>query len=454
MAEPEGGLSRVLLVLGFVLASLNLRPALAGVSPVLDEIMADLGLSAAEGGAITTVMVICLGVLSPLAPALARRIGLDRTLLAALLVLAAGVVLRAAGGVLALYAGAAVAGGAIAVMNVVMPGVVKQHFPSRVGLFTGVYVSGLVLGATTASGLMVPLENATGYGWQEATATVAIPAVAAALFWLPQALRPPVRHAAGPRPFLALSRNRVTWAVTFYMGLQSLTFYVMLAWLPTIFQDAGLPAEQAGYLLGLTNLAQMAATLTVAPHAGRAKSQAPHVVAATALTVAGYAGVLLAPATAPWLWMIVLGLGQGASIALALLIITLRAPDPASVTALSAVAQSIGYVLAALGPFLVGVLHQVSGGWTLPLLAGLGACAFQLAAGLAAGRPSTADPWRTRSAPAEESGEKAVERTVGKPDEEPVEKPGEEPGEEPEEEPDEEFPGKQSEKSAGKPPEK
>ncbi|MGV9774846.1 CynX/NimT family MFS transporter [Streptosporangium sp. NPDC003464] len=397
MTDRGVRLSRALLIAGFVLASLNLRPALAGVSPVLSEIMADLGLSAAGGGAITTVMVVCLGVLAPLAPLLARRVGLDRTLLAGLLILAAGVVLRAAGSVPALYAGAAVAGTAIAIMNVVMPGVVKQHFPTRVGLFTSVYVSGLVLGAAAASGLTVPLERATGYGWREATATAAVPAVAAAVLWLPQALRSPARRGSAPRSFRAVLGSRVTWAVTAYMGLQSLTFYIMLAWVPTIFRDAGLPADQAGYMLGLTNLAQIAATLTVPILAGRARSQVPHVTAATVLTIAGYVGVLAAPATLPWLWMTVLGLGQGASIALALLIITLRAPDPASVTALSAVAQSAGYVLAALGPFLIGVLRQGSGGWTLPLLAGLGACGLQLVAGFLAGRPVAAGTEKAHS---------------------------------------------------------
>jgi CP family cyanate transporter-like MFS transporter len=387
MFERKVRMSRALLIAGFVIASLNLRPALAGISPVLDEIMDDLGLSAAGGGAITTVMVICLGVLGPLAPLLARRFGLDRTLMAGLLILAAGVVLRSAGSVPALYVGAAVAGTAIAIMNVAMPGIVKQHFPSRIGLFTSVYVSGLVLGAATMSGLAVPLERATGYGWREVTAMAAIPAVVAAVLWLPQVLRRPVGQSAVPRPFRAMLRSRVTRFVTVYMGLQSLTFYIMLAWLPTIFQDAGLPADQAGYMLGLTHLAQMAATLTVPVLAGRARSQVPHVTVATVLTIAGYVGVLLAPAAAPWLWMIILGLGQGASIALALLIIAIRAPDPTSVTALSAVAQSVGYTLAALGPLLIGVLYQSSGGWTLPLLAGLGACALQLAAGFLAGRP-------------------------------------------------------------------
>ncbi len=378
----------MLLIAGFVLASLNMRPALAGVSPLLDEIMTDLGLTPAGGGAITTVMVVCLGVLAPLAPLLATRIGLDRTLLAGLLILATGVVLRSVDGLAGLYLGAAVAGTAIAIMNVVMPGVVKQHFPDQVGLFTGVYVSGLVVGAAAASGLMIPLERATGYGWREVAASVAIPAVAAAALWLPQALRRrTTTQTGGQRPYRALLRRRLTWYVTLFMGLQSVTFYVMLAWLPTIFVESGLPADQAGYLLGLTNLAQVAATLTMPVHAGRARSQVPHVTVAAVLTIVGYLGVWLAPTTLPWLWMIVLGVGQGASIALALLIIALRAPDPASVTALSAVAQAFGYAFAALGPVLIGLLRQVSGGWSLPLAVGLGFCVVQLVFGVLVGRP-------------------------------------------------------------------
>ncbi len=400
----------LLLVGGFVLAALNLRPALAGVSPLLPAIMRDLGLSPAGGGAITTVMVACLGLLAPAAPALATRIGLDRTLLAGLLVLAAGVALRSADGVPALYCGAALAGTAIAVMNVVMPGLVKQHFPHRIGLFTGLYVSVMVSGAAIASAAMVPLAGQVG--WRAAAGSPALLALlAAALWWVslrrpvaqdPAAQYPAAQYAAAPaagrdrrsrpgasghRPYAALLRTPATWSVMAFMGLQSLTFYVLLAWLPTVFQAAGLPADEAGYLLGLTNLVQIAAALAVPLHAGRARSQAPHVVVAVLLTIGGYLGVLLAPTTTPWLWMIVLGLGQGACIALALLIITLRAPDPASVTALSAVAQSSGYVLAAIGPLAFGLLHELSGGWTVPLLAGLGACGLQLVSGVLAARP-------------------------------------------------------------------
>lgn len=378
-----------LLVAGFALAALNLRPAIAGLSPLLDEIMDDVGLTPAGGGAITTVMVVCLGAFGPLTPVLARRVGLDRTLLAGLLVIAAGLALRGLDGAPVLYLGSALAATAIAVMNVSMPGIVKQHFPDRINLMTGVYVSCVVAGAAAASALVVPIEHTTGYGWRGVSALLAVPALLAALLWLPQALRGRPGGQNGPRPFGAVLRSRVTWYVTALMGLQSLTFYVMLAWLPTIYLEAGLAADQAGYLLSLTNLVQVGTSLAVPVLAGRRASQVPYVMGAGVLTVLGYLGVLLAPTTVPWLWMIVLGIGQGASFALALLIIALRPADPTEVTALSAVAQSVGYVIAALGPLLFGFLRQVSGSWTMPLVVGLGVVGVQLVAGWFAGRPGT-----------------------------------------------------------------
>ncbi|TDE40537.1 MFS transporter [Nonomuraea mesophila] len=377
------------LVAGFVLAALNLRPAIAGISPLLDEIMDDVGLSPAGGGAITTVMMVCLGVFGAVAPLLARRVGLDRTLLAGLLVIAAGVSLRGLDGPLVLYLGSALAATAIAVMNVAMPGVVKQHFPSRINLMTGIYVSAVVAGAAASSALVIPLEHLTGYGWRGVSALLAVPALLAALLWFPQAWRGRPGGSNGPRPIGAVLRSPVTWYVTGLMGLQSLTFYVMLAWLPTIFIEAGLPADQAGYLLSLTNLVQVGTSLAVPVLAGRRPSQVPYVVGACVLTALGYLGMLLAPTTLPWVWMIVLGVGQGATFALSLLLIALRPVNSATVTALSAVAQSVGYGVAALGPVLFGLLREVSGGWSVPLLAGLGVIAVQTVTGWRAGRPAT-----------------------------------------------------------------
>jgi CP family cyanate transporter-like MFS transporter len=305
-------------------------------------------------------------------------------------VLAAGIALRSLDGPLMLYTGAAVAATAIAVMNVIMPGVVKQHFPARVNLMTGVYVSAIVSGAAIASGALIPLERLTGLDWRGISALLAVPALAAALLWLPQAFRRHTRPPRdGPSAFGLLLRNRVTWYVTAFMGLQSFTFYVMLAWLPTIFLEAGIPAEQAGYLLSATTVVQVGATLAVPILAGRRHSQVWYVYVSSALTAAGYLGVLLAPATLPWLWMIVLGAGQGASFALALLIIALRPANPALVTALSAMAQSVGYLLAALGPVLFGLLREVSGGWWAPLAFGVAVVGAQTVAGWFAGRPAT-----------------------------------------------------------------
>ncbi len=390
-ANRAGLPGRVLLIAGIILAGVNLRPALAGVSPLLDEIMADLGLTPAEGGAITTVMVVCLGLLGPVALALAGRLGLDRTLLIALLVLAVGIAVRSAGGAAVVYVGAAIAGAAVAVMNVTMPALVKQHFPRHIGVSTSAYVTALVVGASTTSVVMVPIEQVTG--WRLAAGSAALLALAGALLWAPQAFgRQTVAAPAGPRPYRTLLRNRTTWYITVYMGLQSTTFYITLAWLPSIFRDAGLPATQAGYLLGLANVVQVGPTLLVPIYAARVRSQVPPMIVSGLLTLAGYVTVLVAPVTVPWLWMIILGLGQGTSLALTMLVIALRAPSPASVTALSATVQSFGYILAAVGPLLFGLLHQLAGGWTVPLLAGIALCVLQIVTSVPAGRPRQVGP--------------------------------------------------------------
>ncbi len=383
---PRRVLQRGLVFCAIVLAALNLRPALAGVSPLLADITRDLQLTPAAAGLITTVMVVCLGVASPLAPPLVRRWGVNGTLFAALVVLTAGILLRSTGTTVALYAGAAVAGSAIAVMNVVMPAVVKQDFPDRVGTLTSVYVSGLAAGSTVTAGLMVPIQQASGGSWQIAAGSIAVLSAVAALAWLPRTRRSG-RTAQQSRGLTTLLRDRVAWSVTAFMGLQSLTFYVVLAWLPSIFRDAGVSAEQAGYLLALSNLSQLVTTLTVPTLAARARSQSAFAATAAIVTVAGYLGVLVAPATASWLWAVLLGLGQGASIALALLFIALRSPDPLTTTSMSALAQSIGYVLAATGPVVVGLLRQATGSWTVPLIVITGVLIVQLTAGLLAGRP-------------------------------------------------------------------
>lgn len=375
------------MAIAIAVASLNLRPALASVSPVLTDIMADLGISAGAGGMITTVMVVCLGVVSPIASLLSGRIGVERALLAGLIVLCVGLLVRSAGGPVLLYVGAAACGSAIAIMNVLMPGLVKRRFPNHAGILTGLYTTGLVMGASATATFVVPIRDAVGEGWRPAIAAPIVVAVLATVLWAPHALRASRSRGAVPR-LGPLLRSRTAWIVSAYMGLQSVTFYVTMAWLPTIYQDAGYSAAYGGFLLGLANLVQVGSTLTVPVLAARARSQVPHVVVAAVLTALAYVGFLVAPTAAPWLWVVVLGIGQGGSISLALLIITLRAPDSDSVVSLSAMAQGFGYIVAAIGPVLIGVLYGATGAWTVPLLAGLGMCGMQLVAGVFAGRPT------------------------------------------------------------------
>lgn len=375
-------------MVGFLLAAVNLRPALANVAPLLDRVMADVGLSPLAGGLITTAMVACLGVLAPVAPLLAGRLGLDRALWVALVLLTVGVVVRSVDGPPLLYLGSALAGSAIAVLNVLMPAVVRHHFPERVGVFTGIYVSALVFGAATAAGLTVPLARELGHGWRPALAAPAVLGLLAITVWLPQ-VRTNATWSSAPRHLSILLRDRVTWYVTGFMGLQSLTFYVALTWLPTVFQDAGLEAATAGFLLGFSNIVQLLTTLTMPMLASRARSQAPHIAVMTCLTVAGYTGILLSPAAGAWLWALLLGLGQGGCIALALFLIAIRIPDPAMATSLSAIAQSVGYLLAALGPVLIGWVHQLAGGWNVALTVVLAFCILQLGAGILAGQSRT-----------------------------------------------------------------
>jgi CP family cyanate transporter-like MFS transporter len=387
---PHPGGSRlqvVLLVLGIVLLAANLRTALTSVAPLIGEIRTDTGISNGAAGLLTTLPLLAFGVLSPVVPWLARRFGMERLLLASLLVLAAGILLRSAG-VAALFLGTAVLGAAITVGNVLLPGLVKRNFPGRAGLMTSVYSTAMGISAALAAGASVPLASLTGMGWRGALALWALPAFLAAVAWLPQ-LRRSDRPANTSTPSFGiggLRRSPLAWQVTLFMGLQSLAYYVTLAWLPEILIEEGMSAGRAGWLLALAQAVAIV-TMFIAPVlAGRRSSQRGLVVASVGLSGAGTLGLLVAGSAASILWVVLLGLGQGACFSLALTFFALRAPDPQHAAALSGMAQSVGYLLSAGGPFLFGVLRDATGAWTVPLALLLAITACLLIAGLGAAR--------------------------------------------------------------------
>jgi CP family cyanate transporter-like MFS transporter len=377
-------------VAGVILVAANLRPAAAGLGPVLGRIESGTGLSSGWAGALATLPVLCFGLLAPLAPVLARRLGVHRAIAGAMVVLAAGLGLRLAPGVVCLFAGTAVAGAAIATGNVLLPVVVRRDFAERTGTAMAVYSVSLIGFAALSAGVTVPLADALGGGWRPGLAVWAIPAVVAAAAWLPVLVRPerstPARPATASISARSLLRQPLAWVVTLFFALQSGGFYATLAWLPSIFRSHGASDAQAGLLLSLTMGVGLLTALTVPGLAARRRDQRRLVVASCVLTGAGLLGLLVAPMGAPVLWSVMLGLGQNASFPLALMMIVMRGGSVAATEGLSTMAQSVGYVLAALAPLAVGALHGAVHSWTPALVLLLVLVLPQLATGLAAGR--------------------------------------------------------------------
>ncbi len=385
----------MLLAVGMVLLACNLRPAAAGVGPLLGRIQADTGLSGFAAGLLTTLPVLCFGALAPLAPALTRRLGERTTVPVALAVLLLGLIVRLGPGVGFLYIGTALAGAAIAVGNVLLPVLVRGNFPERVGLLTGMYTTALVGFAALAAGVSVPVANAFGGGWRPGLAIWAIPCAIALGAWAPQLRRrhraagPPKDQVAGAR---ALLRDRVAWSVTLFFAVQSAGFYATLTWLPSVFRSHGMSTTKSGLLLSLSLVVGLLPALTLPSLAARSHDQRPFMVAVIAFIAAGWLGVILAPTTVPYLWVVLLGLGQNAAFPLALTLIVLRGGSVTSTAALSTLVQTVGYLVAALGPLAIGAVHDLTGSWTPALIVLLALLVPQLAVGLAAARNRTVTP--------------------------------------------------------------
>jgi CP family cyanate transporter-like MFS transporter len=385
----------VLLAAGMVLLAVNLRPAAAGIGPLLGRIQTDTGLSGFGAGVLATLPVLCFGAMAPLAPALTRRLGERTTVAVALTVLLLGLLVRLGPGLGFLFLGTALAGTAIAVGNVLLPVLVRGNFPHRVGLLTGMYTTALVGSAALAAGISVPVANAFGGGWRPGLAIWAVPAAVAVVSWAPQLRRSQrTRVAAGDRVAgaRALLHDRVAWSVTLFFATQSAGFYATLAWLPSVFHSHGMSTTKSGLLLSLSLFVGLIPALTLPSLAARAHDQRAFMIAVVGCIAAGWLGVILAPTTAPYLWVVLLGLGQNAAFPLALTLIVLRGGTMASTAGLSTLVQTVGYLVAATGPLIIGALHDLSGSWTPPLLVLLALLGPQLALGLAAARNRTVTP--------------------------------------------------------------
>src|SRR4029077_17190371 len=383
-----------LLVVAVAAAGLNLRTAITSLPPLFPDLQTRLHLSSAALSLLAATPVICFGVVSAFTAWLNRRYGEEMILLVALVLLTAGLLLRGVAPGVMLFPGTVLAPSAIAVLNVLLSSMAKRRWPERAGLLIGIYLTTLSAGASLSSLLSVPLSARSGWG-QLALGVWAVPAALAVLLWLPQlryrtvGLAPAAADptAAPARAGVKVYRYALTWQVTAFMGLQSLLYYAALSWLPTIFQDRGDSAVTAGNLLALMGVGNLATSLLVPVLAHRRPSQRGLVVPSLIGTAAGLAGSLWAPLGSAPFWVLVLGVSQGSCLGLAIFFMLARAPDADAAASLSAFSQSVGYLVASVGPLMVGLLHSATGSWNIPVALLLVLCAAELATGLLAGRP-------------------------------------------------------------------
>jgi MFS transporter, CP family, cyanate transporter len=386
-----------LLVAAVAAAGFNLRTAITSLPPLFPDLQDQLHLSTATLSLLAATPVVCFGVVSAFAAWLNRRYGEELILLAALILIAAGLLLRGAAPEVMLFPGTVLAASAIAVLNVLLSSMAKRRWPERAGLLIGIYLTTLSIGAIFSSLLSVPLYRSSGGSVPLTLGIWAAPAALAALLWLPQlryrphATTPAARaqaQAQGVAPArLKVYRYALTWQVTAFMGLQSLLYYSALSWLPTVFQDRGASAVTAGNLLALMGSGNLATSLVVPVLAHRRPSQRALVVPSLIGTMAGLAGSLWAPLGSAPFWVLILGFSQGSCLGLAIFFMLARAPDAGAAASLSGFSQSVGYLAAAAGPLAVGLLHTATGSWNLPVAVLLVLGAAELATGLLAARP-------------------------------------------------------------------
>jgi CP family cyanate transporter-like MFS transporter len=373
-----------------VLVALCLRGPFAAVGPLLGELSEQLAVPLTALAVLASLPLVVFGLLSPAAPVLAARIGLHRAVLAGVLLLAVGIAVRLAG-VVGLFLGTVLLSAGIAVANVLLPAVSRAEYGERAAGVVGLVTASMAVSAALGAGLAEPLAAAAGGDALRGLALWLAPVLMAALAigLLTRARRG--ARAVTPPPAgdrTGILRDPVAIAVTIFFGLQSLSFYAMLTWLPDILEaDAGVSAVTAGGITAVAALLGGPASLVVPALAARRRSQVGAVLAVGVPTIVGILGLLVAPSAAPLLWALLYGLGTGSAFPLSMTLVLLRTRDVAQTGRLSAAAQSAGYLVAATGPIAVGALAEATGGWRAGLLTLLVVQLTQAAVGVVAGRP-------------------------------------------------------------------
>ena len=378
---------QLLFITGILFIALNLRPALSSLGPLIGMIRETTGLSNTYLGLLTTLPLIAFGVLSTLTPLFTRKYGIEKTLSASLILLTLGIVLRASGFVPALFVGTVLLGIAIAFGNVLLPSLVKRDFNKHSGFMTSLYSGMMGVGAALAAGLSVPIADHVAGGWNTSLGVWGLLSLLAFIIWYPQTKHsePTFKKRSFKKAMKDLGSNMLAWKVALFMGLQSLAFYVILAWLPDILISKEFTSLEAGWYLSLSQVTGVIGSMITPVIASKKNDQRIFVVVLVLLEAISLIGLWLGGVSSVALWVSLIGFALGGSFGLALLLIVLRSTNSETTAELSGMSQSIGYLLAATGPIAIGITYDITGSWDTALFILFGILVIKLYMGIGAG---------------------------------------------------------------------
>lgn len=382
----------ILVILGILFISFNLRAPITAVGSIVEMIQAEYALSNAVAGFITTLPLIAFAVVSPFVSKLSAKIGHAKTMMLGLLFILLGEVVRSYTGAVGLFVGTAVIGVGIAIGNVIIPAIIKLYFSEKVGMVTSIYTSGMCIFAAVGAGISVPLAKGMNLGWKNALASWFILTALTILIWMPQVKQKQVKTGAVQKNLSKTSiwKSKLAWWVTLYMGTQSLLFYSLVAWLPTIVTSKGMSDSFAGSMALMFQLMAIPATLLIPALCDKFKDQRILVAVTCVIYGLGMLCFLLGQSQMVVIAAVIcMAIGMGGSISLSIAFISLRSPSPARASELSGMSQSAGYLFAALGPIVTGLIFDIRSGWTMPLIIFIVLIAFLAGCGMFAGSNKT-----------------------------------------------------------------
>jgi len=405
---------RVVVLLGICLAALNLRTAVASVSPLLETIRLDITITDSQAGVLGMVPVLAFALFGSLTPPLSRKIGIEPLLIIAMLVAALGVGVRSTADTASEFIiWSVVALGGMGAGNVLLPPLVKRYFPDKIGPVTAIYTTLIAVSTALPPLFVVPLAEA--FGWRTSLGQWMIIGVLSAVPWLMVVFgsvrrrrqvsaileredsdHAPQKDRARSRAGGRIWRSRTAWALGFFFAANSSNSYAMFAWLPLVLTDAGIDEASAARFLAMYAAFGIITSLSAPILAARMKNPYPIVILFAALTAGGYVGLIASPVAGTFMWVTAIGIGAG-TFPMALALVNLRSRTAVGSTTLSGFAQGVGYTFAALGPLGVGMLYEASSNWTVPLSALIASMAVILVAGWFVCRPvAVEDEWFRR----------------------------------------------------------